>query len=119
MVFTEVLETISTKIDDCIGLVVMGMDGIPIERRILDESQNFDLLTTEATTLLRTTRQAADELGSGPLKELIVMTAGMVLLATSITEDYVLLAALRSGSNYGKARFHMKKAAVRLEKEFV
>jgi predicted regulator of Ras-like GTPase activity (Roadblock/LC7/MglB family) len=119
MVFTEVLQEVSSKIDDCIGLVVMGMDGIPIERCILDGKQNFDLLTTEATTLLRTTRQASEELGSGALKELIVMTEGMAILATAITDDYVLLGALRNGSNYGKARFHMKKAALRLEKEFV
>lgn len=119
MVFTDVLEDVSSKIDDCIGVVVMGMDGIPIERCILDESSNFDLLATEATTLLRATRQASDELGSGELKELIVMTERMALLATTITEDYVLLAALTNGSNYGKARFHMKKAAMKLQKEFV
>jgi len=119
MVFTEVLEDVSSKIDDCLGLVVMGLDGIPIERCIVDGTQNFDLLATEATTLLRTTRQASEELGSGALREIIVMTEKMALLTTAITEDYVLLAALRSGSNYGKARFHMKRAALRLEKEFI
>lgn len=119
MVFTEVLEEVSEKIDDCIGVVVMGMDGIPIERSILDSSQNFDLLATEATTLLRATRQSSEELGAGALKEFIFMTERMTVIAIAITEDYVLLAALRSGSNYGKARFLMKRAALRLVGEFV
>lgn len=119
MVFTEVLEEVTSRIDDCIGLVVMGMDGIPIERAILDRSQNFDLLATEATTLLRAGRLASDELGAGSLKELIFMTERMALLAVTITDEYVLVAALRSGSNYGRARFFMKRAALRLVGEFV
>jgi predicted regulator of Ras-like GTPase activity (Roadblock/LC7/MglB family) len=37
----------------------------------------------------------------------------------AITDEYILLGALAKGANYGKARFYMKRAAMRLEKEFV
>ena len=47
------------------------------------------------------------------------MTEKVVVLAVAITEDHVLFAAIESGTNYGKARFHMKRAAMTLEKEFL
>lgn len=101
----------------------MGMDGIPIERHIpetpADGTPNFDMLATECTSLLRTTRQASEEVSAGALRELIFMTEQVVVLTVAITEEYVLFGAVTSGSNYGKARFHMKRAALALEKEFL
>jgi predicted regulator of Ras-like GTPase activity (Roadblock/LC7/MglB family) len=119
MVFSEVLKDISSRIEGVIGFVVMGMDGIPIERHIADSRHNFDVLATESTALLRTTRLAAEELAAGSLREISFTTEELVVLAVAITEDYVLLGALSKGSSYGKARFHMKRAALRLEKEFL
>jgi predicted regulator of Ras-like GTPase activity (Roadblock/LC7/MglB family) len=119
MVFSEVLQDVSSRVEGSIGYVVMGMDGIPIERLIADRKHNFDMIATESTTLLRTTQQASEELGAGPLQELSFATGEFTVLAVAITDEYVLLGALSKGSNYGKARFYMKRAAMRLEKEFV
>ena len=119
MVFAEVLHDVSANVEGVVGLVVMGMDGIPIERQVKDGFQNFELLTTESTTLLRATRQSSVDIGAGALRELIFMTDRYVVLAVAITEEYVLLAILEQNGNYGKARFHLKRAARRLEKEFL
>ena len=119
MVFSEVLQEVSSKVEGSIGYVVMGMDGIPIERLIADRKHNFDMIATESTTLLRTTQQASEELGAGPLRELSFATAEFTVLAVAITDEYILLGALSKGSNYGKARFYMKRAALRLEKDFL
>jgi predicted regulator of Ras-like GTPase activity (Roadblock/LC7/MglB family) len=119
MVFSEVLQEVSSRVEGSIGYVVMGMDGIPIERLIADRKHNFDLIATESTTLLRTTQQASEELGAGPLRELSFATSEFTVLAVAITDEYILLGALSNGSNYGKARFYMKRAALRLEKEFL
>jgi len=111
--------------DGCLGLVVMGMDGIPIERYIPESAAgsnggpNFEMLATESTTLLRSTRQASDEVQAGSLRELIFMTDRVVVLSLAITDEYVLFGAVKSSTNYGKARFLMKRAAVALEKEFL
>lgn len=125
MVFSDVLKEVSSKVEGCLGLVVMGMDGIPIDRFIpeaqpgSDGAPNFDMLATECTTLLRSTRQASDEVSAGLLKELIFMTDRVVVLSIAITDEYVLFGAIRAGTNYGKARFLMKRAALSLEKEFL
>ena len=124
MVFTEVLKDVSSKMEGCVGLVVMGMDGIPIDRYIpeaptSDGTPNFDLLATESTALLRATRLASEEVSAGLLRELIFMTDQVIVLSVAITEEYVLFGAVKSGTNYGKARFLMKRAALALEKEFL
>ncbi len=121
--FAEVLHDVTSKIEGCIGIVVMGMDGIPIERyqpvKAVEGAPNFDMLATECTSLLRTTVQATEEVSAGALRELIFMTEKVVVLIVAITSEYVLFAAIESGTNYGKARFHMKRAAIVLEKEFL
>jgi len=119
MVFSDVLKEVSARVEGSIGFVVMGMDGIPIERLIADRRHNFDMIATESTTLLRSTQQASEELGAGPLRELSFANDEFTVLAVAITGEYILLGALSKGSNYGKARYYMKRAAMRLEKEFV
>ena len=105
MVFAEVLEDVAGRLEGCVGLVVMGMDGIPIEKLALDSGFNFEMLATECTTILRNTRQASEDVDAGQLRELIVMTDSLVVLAQAITEDYVLLGTVRQGGQYGRARF--------------
>jgi predicted regulator of Ras-like GTPase activity (Roadblock/LC7/MglB family) len=119
MVFSEVLQDVAGRLPGCLGLVVMGMDGIPIDKLTLDSGFNFEMLATESTTILKSTRQASEEVGGGSLRELIVMTETLIVLAQAITDDYVLLGALRKDSPYGRARFVLQQAAMKLEKEFM
>lgn len=119
MIFTEVLKEISSKVEGSIGYVVMGMDGIPVDRYVAESGHNFEMLATESTTLLRSTRQATEELGAGPLKEISFATPELTVVAIAITDEYVLLGALKNGTSFGKARFQMKRAAMRIQKEFL
>ena len=119
MVFAEVLKEAGGRLEGCIGLVVMGMDGIPIEKLILDDGVNFEMLSTECTTILRNTRQASQDVGGGRLRELIIQTDAFVVLVEAITEDYVLLGTLRPGGPYGRARYLLRQASSKLEKEFL
>ena len=111
MVFSEVLQDVAGRLPGCLGLVVMGMDGIPIDKLTLDKDFNFEMLATECTTILRNTRQASEDVGGGPLRELIIMTESLVVMAQAITEDYVLLGTVRRRGPYGRARFLLKQAA--------
>lgn len=117
--FSDVLQDVASKVEGLVGLVVMGMDGIPIERVIVTDGANFDMLATESTTLLRSTAQASADVGAGNLRELIFMTEQLTVITIAITPEYVLYGVFESGGNYGKARFHMKRAAIALEKEFL
>ena len=114
MGFADVLRDLTQRVEGWIGLCVMGFDGIPIERLTI----NFEVLAAECTALLKTTRQASAEVGAGNLREIVITTEHLVILAVAITEDYILLGAMRRGSNQGLARYVMRRATLRLEKEF-
>ena len=118
MVFSEVLQDVAKKVDGWVGLVVMGMDGIPIEQLPLDDTVNFETLAAECTALLKNTRQASEEVGAGKLREITITTELLVILAVAITEDYILLGVMKRGTNHGRARFVMRRATLRLAKEF-
>lgn len=118
MVFADVLRDLTERVDGWVGLVVMGLDGIPIERLTIDDSINFETLAAESTALLKSTRQASEEVGGGNLREIVITTDHIVILAVAITEEYILLGAMRRGSNHGLARYVMRRATLRLEKEF-
>jgi len=119
LLFTEVLRAVAGRVEGCVGLMIVGMDGIPIDKLSLDEHYNFELLATELSALLRNTRQASEEVGAGRLSEWVVKTDALILIAVAITEEYFLLGAMRAGGNSGRARFAMKRATYQLEKEFV
>jgi len=124
MIFSEVLEDSTGKIDGCLGIVVMGMDGIPIDKLVPAQpagstAPNFETLALECTMLLRTTKNAADEVGAGGLRELIFMADEVTVIAIAINAEYVVFGAIQGGASYGKARFVMKTAAMALQKEFV
>ena len=52
--FSEYLDGLIQKIDGTLGVAVMGMDGISIEKRLTDSSINIESLAAEYTSSLRT-----------------------------------------------------------------
>ncbi|HEY4491989.1 MAG TPA: hypothetical protein VJ521_13245 [Acidobacteriota bacterium] len=117
--FAETLREIASKMENVYCVLLMGMDGLPIERVIVDDSLNIELLTAEFTTVLRLTNHTAAEVNAGALDEIIIVSEKMTLLTKNITSDYLLLMILSQDCNIGKARFELKKAKYTLEKEFV
>ena len=66
--FNELLESITSKVEGTLGAIVMGMDGISIEKRLPDDT-NIEVLAAEYTSLLKASSAAAQEIGQGPLEE--------------------------------------------------
>lgn len=117
--FAITLKDIADRFSDVECILLMGTDGLPIEKVIKNESINIELLTAEFTTILRNTAQTAAEVEAGNLDELILMTNQLILVLKAITPEYFLMMIMPEGSNVGRARFELKKACYVLEKEFV
>ena len=66
-------------------LIVMGTDGIPIEKLVVRPEPNLEAVAAEYTTLLRASVSAAGDTGLGDLRELSVVTERMIALLVSIT----------------------------------
>ena len=117
--FAETLRNIASRVENVHCVLLMGMDGLPIEKVVVDDSLNIELLTAEFTTVLRLTAHTAAEVNAGNLDEVIILSDKMILLTKSITSEYLLVLILAQDSNIGRARFELKKAKYILEKEFV
>jgi predicted regulator of Ras-like GTPase activity (Roadblock/LC7/MglB family) len=118
--FTDSLAQIIDRIEGCAAVVILGIDGIPIERQVrdLNESLDIDLIATEFTTLVRRSIRMASDTELGELREMTFATDLMTFLLRPITQEYFLLMALNPGGNIGRARYELRKAQLAMETEF-
>ncbi len=119
MNFKELLDEIMCKFDDGLGLFLMGYDGIAVEKSIKDSATNLEILAAEYTNLLRISQNSLKDIQGGNLDEIINITDELVILLKIIATDYFLFMVLKSGANFGRARFELKKAKYILEKELI
>ena len=119
MAFAKALETIATRVPETRVVMIIGTDGIPIERLVLQHDPNLETIAAEYTTLLRSSLAAAVDTGLGELQELSVVTEHLTTLIVGITKDYFLFAVLSPGALLGRARFALRMAGASLEREFL
>lgn len=116
--FGDTLRQVAAKVPESQVLMVMGTDGIPIERLVIRAEANLEAVAAEYTSLLRASLSAAADTGLGSLQELAIHTERMTALMVAITPDYFLFAALQPGAVVGRARFALRMAGLALEREF-
>src|SRR4030095_15894044 len=105
MSFIDTLTTIANRIEGCAAVVILGIDGIPIERHVHDSDTSIDIETVAAAvtpTAPRSMRTASDT-DLGDMREMIFATDAMSFLLRPITAEYFLLLALNRGGNVGRA----------------
>lgn len=116
--FADVLKNVASRVPECEVLMVLGTDGIPIEKLMVRPDPNIEAVAAEHTTLLRASLAAAADTGLGALKELAVSTERMTTLLVAITPEYFLFASLAPGAVVGRARFALRLAGLSLRREF-
>jgi predicted regulator of Ras-like GTPase activity (Roadblock/LC7/MglB family) len=118
--FVDSLASIANRIEGCAAVVILGIDGIPIERHVrdLDPSLDVDMIAAEFTTLLRRSIRTASDTELGDLREMVFATDTMIFLLRPITPEYFFLLALNLGGNVGRARFELRRAQLSMETEF-
>jgi predicted regulator of Ras-like GTPase activity (Roadblock/LC7/MglB family) len=117
--FKDALNRIAAEIPETQVVMIIGTDGIPIEKLVCHPAQNLEAVAAEYTTLLRASLSAAADTGLGELHELNVVAEKMSALMIGITAEYFLFAAFSPGVVIGHARFAMRMAGMGLEKEFL
>jgi predicted regulator of Ras-like GTPase activity (Roadblock/LC7/MglB family) len=116
--FRDVLAGIAARIPETQVLMIIGTDGIPVEKLVVKPDANLDAVAAEYTGLLRSSVNAAADTGLGQLRELSIVTEKMVALLVEITPEYYLFAGLAPGAVTGRARFALRAAGLSLEQEF-
>ena len=116
--FTQALRAIAARVPETQVRLIMGTDGIPIEKLVLNPDPNLEAVAAEYTALLRASVSAAGDTGLGELRELSVVTDRVTALLVAITPEYFLFAALAPGALHGRARFALRVAGQGLQQEF-
>jgi predicted regulator of Ras-like GTPase activity (Roadblock/LC7/MglB family) len=118
--FREALEQIIERTEGALAALIMGTDGISVEKVLLPEGSdsNLDIAAAEVTSLVRNAQRAGTDTGHGNLRELVVCFEDMNLIARLFTRDYFVVLAMKPDGNLGRGRFELRKAELSLAREF-
>ncbi len=116
--FAEALEDVARRVPETEVLMIIGTDGIPIERLVVRADPNIEAVAAELTTLLRASLSAAADTGLGSLLELSMVTERLTALLVAITPEYFLFASFSRDALIGRARFALRLAGGALVREF-
>jgi predicted regulator of Ras-like GTPase activity (Roadblock/LC7/MglB family) len=116
--FSDSLRRIAESVPEAQVVMIMGTDGIPIEKLVVRPDPRLETVAAEYTSLLRASLSVAGASGLGSLTEVCLVTEKMTTLLQGITPEYFLFAALPPGALLGRARFFLRMAGIDLQKEF-
>jgi predicted regulator of Ras-like GTPase activity (Roadblock/LC7/MglB family) len=118
--FKETLQKIVDKTDGALGAVIMGTDGLSVEKFFSEAGTeaNLDVAAAEFTSLIRTAARSANDLNLGDVRELVVTTENVTLLMRALHKEYYVFLAMRPDDNLGRGRYELRKAELILSNEF-
>jgi predicted regulator of Ras-like GTPase activity (Roadblock/LC7/MglB family) len=118
--FKETLEAIIERTEGSLGALIMGIDGIAVERSLKQAGQeaNLDVAAAEFTSLLRSAQRAGKDTGLGHVHELVIALDDAVVLMRLLGREYFVVLAISPDGNLGRARFELRKAELQIASEF-
>lgn len=118
--FREVLHDMMKRTEGCLGALIMGTDGIVVERvwqaGALTEI-NLDVAAAEFASLIKSAYRAGSEIDLGRLREMTFTGEGGIFILRFVSEDYFIAAILAPEGNFGRARYELRRAELLLENE--
>ncbi len=119
MSFKQVLEKMSHRLEDVLGAVVIGDDGIIVERYVVEDQFDAELTSVEYVGGCRDIKRASESLESGEVEEVDIITEKMRMLLRSISPGYFIILMMGPGGSIGRGRYELKKASYELAPEFL
>ncbi|HEY0427426.1 MAG TPA: roadblock/LC7 domain-containing protein [Pyrinomonadaceae bacterium] len=117
--FREVLHEAMSGTEGCLGVLIMGTDGIAVEKVWQDTQAeaNLDIAIAEYTSLLSRAKRINGELNLGQLRELTVSSENRIFILHLVNADYFLAMILEAEGNFGRGRYELRRAELLLKNE--
>jgi predicted regulator of Ras-like GTPase activity (Roadblock/LC7/MglB family) len=117
--FKEVLQRALDKTEGCFGVLIMGTDGIAVEKvwQPNGTKDHLDIAIAEYASLLRNVSRTNREMGFGRLREITFTTESGIFILRYVSEDYFIAMILSVTGNFGRGRYELRRAELLLEKE--
>lgn len=116
--FRDVLADICNRVDGAMAISLIGLDGIAIES-INRDNVPLDVLGAEFGGFIKSIRLSNTELNTGEVHQFSLVTEKYITFLSAITPEYFILFVLSPDGNYGRARFELAKAKLRLRDELL
>ena len=118
--FKEAPQAIVHHTDGSLGALIMGADGLSVEKFFTDEgvAANLDVAAAEFTSLVRSSARSGNDLALGELREIVVAFGEVTLLMRLFNKDYFVVLAMKPEGNLGRGRYELRKAELTLAHEF-
>lgn len=119
MIFREVLKKALENTEGCFGILIMGTDGIAVQKVWQPEGTEFDLdvAVAEYTSLIRSAKRTDSETGLGKLQEVTLTSESGIFILRFVNKDYFIAMVLSPEGNFGRGRYELKRAKLLLENE--
>lgn len=116
--FTERLQQVKDRISGATALSLVAKDGIPVES-VGESVLDLEMLAAELMSQVRAISQNHQEISVGKVRQFAVSTDLFTLMVGALTSDYFLLLVLGPDSNYGRARFELRRAVTMFEDDLL
>ena len=112
MDFDIELKKSADKINGCIAVSLVGIDGIALATYTRGISSDLSLADAQLATLATTAESISKEIGAGEMAEIILITGKMTIVTGMIGSDFYIYYALSGQEqNVGLARYEIKRLA--------
>ena len=113
--FTGLLNQIIDRTQGAEAALLVGNDGIIIERTGDQKIEDFDTLAAEYAMVMQRSRFTASDTGLGKLSEMLTITDQTVLLTRMVDADFFVMIKLNPSCNLGRARYEVRRAELMME----
>jgi predicted regulator of Ras-like GTPase activity (Roadblock/LC7/MglB family) len=117
--FKSLLSRLPQQVGPVLGLALVSLDGIAIEKIHDDPDLNLDIVIAEFTDRMKKTMQAGPEMGTGLAQELVAFTDRAVIILRGVHDEYYLLCAVAADGNHGRVRHAMRMLVPILAQELI
>jgi len=113
-VFHQEMNTVLSFLDGAKAILLMGRDGIVIERYEKKHEDNLEEVSIEISQMLFQAAQTIADQDFGELKELSFLTSKHILLIHLLSDDAFLALLMAQDEKVGKAKFALQKISSRI-----
>lgn len=118
MSLTDILNEAVDRVKGARLAGVIGSDGLGVEMVLLDDlPHDREEAEIELAGLASTAAMAANRLGAGKVRDIIVEAEDLTYIASLITPGYFAVLGITSNGNLGRARFAVRQMVNRLQSE--
>lgn len=118
MSLTDILQEAVDRVKGARLAGVIGSDGLGVEMVVADDlPHQREEAEIELASLASAASMAAERLGAGKVRDIILEADDLTYVASLITPGYFAVLGVNSNGNLGRARFAVRQMVTRLQLE--